>query len=302
MTAYDVDVLPSRHIPDEDRSGRLVAGRYRILRLLGRGGMGAVWLAVDCVLARTVALKESTRSRVCTGDGADDPQLREARAACAISHPGVVQVHDLVTDGGRWWIVMEALTGHTLAETVQWRGPLSVTHAVDLGLRLLEALQAVHGCGLVHGDVKPGNVHLTASGRPVLTDFGLAIGSGSRAWQDGGYVVGSPAHTAPEVVRSGVRTPASDLFALGSTLYYAVEGVRPFWAGDPVATTFAVLHDSPDPALGGAPLGQVVDGLLDKDPARRLRAEDAYTWLKEIESELTWSSVDPLDPADAASC
>jgi len=252
--------------------------------------MGVVWLAVDCVLARPVALKEPTR---CPGnlDGCEEsPFLREARSACAVSHPGVVQVYDVIVEAGREWIVMEALSGHTLAETIREHGRLPTTRVVDVGLRLLEALQAVHREGLVHGDVKPSNVHLDGTGRPILTDFGLASGIGDAAWQDEGHLVGSPPYTAPEVIRTGIRSPASDLFALGATLYHAAEGRRPFQDDDPIATTLAVLHSSPVPALDGAPLGQAIDRLLVKDPEQRLRSQDAYAWLREIDSEVTWSS------------
>jgi serine/threonine protein kinase len=273
-----------------DRSGQLVAGRYRILRLLGRGGMGWVWLAVDCVLRRPVALKEAWRPEGTTDGGQEGSPLREARAVCAVTHPGVVQVYDLVVEGGREWIVMEALSGSTLAEAIRQQGRLPVPRVVDIGLRLLEALQAVHREGLVHGDLKPSNVQLEGTGRPVLTDFGLASGAGDAAWTEVGHFVGSPPYTAPEVIRTGIRSPASDLFALGATLYHAAEGRRPFEDEGPVAITLAVLHHSPTPALDAAPLGQLIDGLLVKDPHQRLRAPDAYAWLKEIESELTWST------------
>jgi serine/threonine protein kinase len=273
-----------------DRSGQLVGGRYRVLRLLGRGGMGVVWLAVDCVLARPVALKESTRHRGDLDGCKESPFLREARSACAVAHPGVVQVYDVVVEAGSEWIVMEALSGHTLAETIREQGRLLTTHVVDVGLRLLEALQAVHREGLIHGDVKPSNVHLDGTWRPVLTDFGLASGIGETAWRDEGHFVGSPPYTAPEVIRTGIRSPASDLFALGATLYHAAEGRRPFQDDDPIATTLAVLHTSPVPALDGAPLGQVIDRLLVKDPEQRLGAQDACAWLRDIDSELAWSS------------
>lgn len=281
-----------------DRSGQLIAGRYRVLRLLGRGGMGIVWLAVDCVLGRPVALKEPTQCRGSIDGCEESPFLREARSACAVAHPGVVQVYDVVVEAGREWIVMEALSGQTLAETIREHGRLATTHVVDVGLRLLEALQAVHREGLVHGDVKPSNVHLDGTGRPVLTDFGLATGIGEAAWQDEGHLVGSPPYTAPEVIRTGSRSPASDLFALGATLYHAAEGRRPFHDDNPIATTLAVLHTSPVPALDGAPLGQAIDRLLVKDPEQRLRSQEAHAWLKEIDSELIWSGPGAESPLD----
>lgn len=285
-----------------DRSGQLVARRYRILRLLGRGGMGAVWLALDGVLKRPVALKESWRSEETADGDQDSTALREARAASAVSHPGVVQVYDLVVDHGREWIVMEALSGTTLAQLIKHEGRLPSERVVSIGLGLLTTLQAIHREGIVHGDIKPSNVQLAGSGGPVLTDFGLAA-SIARAGvlPSEGLVVGSPPYLAPEVIRNGGRSPASDLFALGATLYEAAEGRRPFDEATPVATTLAVLHQPPRPALHGCPAGPVIDGLLIKDPARRLDAQGAHAWLTEIGSELTRSSSCPL-AASAHAC
>jgi serine/threonine protein kinase len=285
-----------------DRSGQLIADRYRILRLLGRGGMGSVWLALDCVLNRPVALKESWRSKDTADGDQDSTALREARAASAVSHPGVVQIYDLVVDHGRQWIVMEALSGTTLAQLIKHEGRLPVGRVVSIGLGLLTTVQAIHREGIVHGDIKPSNVQLAATGCPVLTDFGLATSTNrAAAVPPDGLVAGSPPYLAPEVIRNGSRSPASDLFALGATLYEAAEGVRPFDEATPVATTLAVLHHSPRPALQGSPVGQVIDGLLIKDPARRLDAQDAHSWLTEIESELTRPpSSPPLTWADAS--
>jgi serine/threonine protein kinase len=292
--AVDCSESSSDRTHHRDRSGQLVAGRYRILRLLGSGGVGSVWLALDSVLRRPVAVKDPWGCATTSDGGQDGAGLREARTACAVSHPGVVQVYDLVVDGGRQWIVMEALSGHTLAEVVKEEGRLPAERVVDIGLRLLETLQAIHREGIVHGDLKPSNVQLVGTGRPVLTDFGLARGT-SEATGVGadGFVVGSPPYLAPEVIRGGSRSPASDLFALGATLYEAAEGRRPFGDATPIATTLGVLHHSPTPALQGHPLGKVIDGLLIKDHRRRLDARAACAWLTEIESELTRPSSCP---------
>jgi serine/threonine protein kinase len=268
-----------------DRTGELVAGRYRIVRRLGQGGMGSVWLAVDGTLGREVALKELKDLYLPTLEvPCEDLTLQEARAAAAVFHPGVVQVYDLVVSGAREWIVMEALAGITLTRAILENGALPVETLVPLALRLLEALHAIHDNGVVHGDIKPCNVQLTAPGRPVLTDFGLASRS-----QDGeriSHYAGSPPYMAPETIRTGVRSRASDLFALGGTLYAAAEGRRPFSEATPAGTAIAVLHKDPEIALRGAPLGRVIDGLLIKDPRQRLGLEDAYARLLAIESGL----------------
>jgi eukaryotic-like serine/threonine-protein kinase len=288
-----LNVPTGRRTTCPDRSGQLVAGRYRILRRLGEGGMGSVWLAVDCVLARAVALKESQSYDDATASGPlDSAALREARAAGVVSHPSVVKVYDLTVDGGREWIVMEALSGTTLARAISQAGRLPVEQVVDLGLRLVDALSALHRESIIHGDVKPSNVQLDGTGRPVLTDFGLATGpSDVDVVPPAGPVMGSPPYLAPEVIRTGSRSPTSDLFALGATLYEAAEGRRPFHGDSPTAAMLAVLHQVPEPTLHGTPLGQVIDGLLVKEPGDRLVARDAFARLKGIESELVrpWS-------------
>jgi serine/threonine protein kinase len=195
-----------------------------------------------------------------------------------------------VSDGGRAWIVMEPLNGPTLAEEIRRAGSLSPDQVVAIGIRLLEALQAIHREGVIHGDLKPSNVQMVGSGRPVLTDFGLASCVGDTAVGPPADLVGSPAYMAPEVLRTGARTRSSDLFSLGATLYEAAEGRRPFEDVTPIATAVAVLFDAPRPALKGTSLGRVIDGLLAKDSRLRLNADVAYAWLREIESELTWPS------------
>jgi serine/threonine protein kinase len=267
--------------------GRLVAGRYRVQRLLGKGGMGAVWLADDEVLMRPVAIKEFTLPEdVMDREAASTSVLREARAASQISHPGVVGVYDLAVEDGRRWIVMEALGGQTLAQVIRQEKRLPVERVIDIGLRLLEALRAVHGEGIVHRDVKPSNVQLCGAGRVVLTDFGLASSDDVALADGAGQFFGSPPYTAPEAVRGGTYRPASDLFSLGATLYAAVEGHQPFGDLTPFSTLMAVLHEPPTTALHAGRLGPVIDGLLTKDPAKRLSLQEAYLWLRDLQSEL----------------
>lgn len=184
--------------------------------------MGAVWLAEDEALHRSVAIKEV----VLTGMAADEErtaaharQLREARMAARVDHPGTVRVYDIVEEAGDRWVVMEALPGRTLEEALRDEGPLPVDQVASLGLRLLDALQATHRAGIVHCDVKPGNVQLCGSGRVVLTDFGIASTSGDGSSTPTDNIAGSPAYMSPERVRGGDFGPASDLFSLGATLY-----------------------------------------------------------------------------------
>jgi eukaryotic-like serine/threonine-protein kinase len=271
--------------PSTPPAGRVVAGRYRLRRLLGRGGMGAVWLATDERLRRPVATKQLVLAGAATDAERVAARVRlrsEAGLTARVDHPGTVRIYDLAEEAGEPWIVMEALEGRTLEATLRDRGPRPVGQVTGLGLRLLEVLEATHRAGVVHRDVKPSNVQLCGGGRVVLTDFGIAA-----ATQDGpggldDRVSGSPAYMAPEQVHGGKVEPASDLFSLGATLYTAVEGRSPFAKGCPAATLTAVLNDPPAPFLRAGPLGPVIDGLLAKDPGRRLGLDQARRALRSV--------------------
>ena len=248
--------------------------------------MGAVWLAADERLRRPVAIKQL----VLAGAASDEERLEarsrmryEARLSARVDHPGTVRIYDVAEEGGDPWIVMEALPGRTLEATLRSRGPLPVVPATRLGLGLLEVLEAAHRAGVVHRDVKPSNIQLCGGGRVVLTDFGIAAATRDGSGSGDGKVSGSPAYMAPEQVHGGAVEPASDLFSLGVTLYAAVEGRSPFAKGCPVATLTAVVDDPPAPLLRAGPLGPVIQGLLAKDPARRLDTGQARRALRAIQ-------------------
>jgi serine/threonine protein kinase len=255
---------------------RIVADRYRLSTLLGTGGMGAVWLAEDAVLGRVVALKQFTdrRNRACA--------LPEARAAARITHPGVVRVYDLAFDEeeGEDWIVMEALPGRSLSAIIGERGRLPVEEVTQLAWELLSALQAVHEVGLVHRDVKPSNIQVCGGGRVVLTDFGLSSPGGVQGGLRAGALAGSLPYMAPETLIDGVFGPPSDLYALGVTLYVAVEGRPPFDPGGPLSVLDSAVSARPEPARHAGPLAALLDGLLDKDPERRMDIARARAHLR----------------------
>ncbi|MET8830304.1 serine/threonine-protein kinase [Streptomyces sp. NPDC004610] len=257
---------------------RVVADRYRLLSPLGEGGMGTVWRARDEVLHREVAVKEV---RAPAGLPAPDVGRmyarleREAWAAARVAHRNVVTVYDVATEEGRPWIVMELVRGVSLAETLQAEGPIPPQRAALIGAEVLAALRAAHGAGVLHRDVKPGNVLLSNDGRVVLTDFGIATVEGSSALTMTGEVVGSPEFLAPERALGRTPGPESDLWSLGVLLYAAVEGVTPFRQDTPLSTLRAVVDEElPPPRRAGA-LAPVIEGLLRKDPAERLTAERA---------------------------
>lgn len=265
--------------------GRVIAGRYRLLGPLGRGGMGVVWRARDEVLAREVAVKEV---RAPAGlDPAEVARLyrrleREAWASARVSHRGVVTVYDVASEEGRPWIVMELVRGLSLAEVLEGEGPMTPQRTAHLGEQVLAALRSAHEAGVLHRDVKPSNVLIANDGRVVLSDFGIASLAGSSPITMPGEVVGSPEYLAPERALGRDPGPESDLWSLGVMLYAAVEAVSPFLRDSPVATLEAVVDGEPPPPRRAGPLEPVLEGLLRKDPAARLPAAEAARMLRVI--------------------
>jgi serine/threonine protein kinase len=222
--------------------------------------------------------------------------LNEARAAARVDDIGAVKIHDVVKQDGHPWIVMEMLSGRTLAAALEADGPLPIDEVTRIGLGLLDALQATHRAGIVHRDVKPGNVYLCADGRVVLLDFGIARTLGSGSAVSSGLLAGSPAYISPEQFHNGEVGLASDLFSLGATLYAAVEGRAPFDRGELFATLTAVVVDAPGPFLRGGLLGPVIDGLLAKEPDRRWSIGQARAALRAIRPERPAAAISGRPP------
>jgi serine/threonine protein kinase len=262
---------------------RLLAGRYRLLDQLGRGGMGIVWRARDELLGRPVAVKEVVVPPELPEDERDVLRrrtLREARSAARLAHPNVVMMYDVVEEDGRPWLVMELVPSRTLAQVIRERGRLPWREVAGIGLEVLAALQAARSAGVLHRDVKPSNVLLADDGRVVLTDFGIASLEGDASLTRSGTLVGSPAFIAPERVQARGAVPESDLWSLGATLYTAVEGRSPFDRGSALPTLAAAVAEPPDPAPHAGPLWPVIEGLLSKDPAVRMTAAEATRLLR----------------------
>jgi hypothetical protein len=247
--------------------------------------MGVVWRATDERLRRDVAVKEiiwppqlgeAEQDKLC------QRALREARSAARLEHPSVVRVYDVVEDDGRPWIVMPLINYPSLSEVVRAHGPLPPRRAAGIGVQLLDALQAAHAAGVLHRDVKPGNVLLGPEDQVVLTDFGMAVADGSTALTTSGVLIGSPAYMSPERARGEPATPAADMWSLGATLYAAVEGRPPFDREGALAILTAVVGGAPDPPLRAGPLWLVISGLLRKDPAKRLGAAEAGRLLRQV--------------------
>ncbi|MEV5568763.1 serine/threonine-protein kinase [Spirillospora sp. NPDC052269] len=264
---------------------KVIAGRYELLEVLGRGGMGAVWRARDRTLDREVAVKEVDLPPGLAGDQVrrvHERTFREARSAARLDHPGIVTVHDVVEEDGRPWIVMSLVRAPALDAHINRQGhPLPPVRVAAIGLDLLDALRHAHAAGVVHRDVKPGNV-LVRDDRAVLTDFGIASIAGDETLTQTGVVVGSPAYLAPEQARHQKATPASDLWSLGATLYAAVEGRPPYTRDDVWGVMAALLADDPDPPRLAGPLTPVLTGLLQRDPDRRMGADEAERALRQV--------------------
>lgn len=287
----DGDAMSSQGIG----AGQVLAGRYRLAEVIGRGGMGQVWRAHDEVLHRIVAIKELTGSMYVSQADLRVLHARtrtEARAAARISHPGVVTVHDVLDHDDRPWIVMEYVDGPSLADAITEHGPegrLPVPEVARIGLEVLRALGAAHGAGVLHRDVKPANILLGPDGRALITDFGIAAIEGDSTITRTGEIVGSIDYLAPERVRGADPGPASDLWSLGATLYAAVEGLSPFRRTSALTTMQAVIDEDPAYPRQAGPLGPVVMALLRKDPLDRPSAQEAEQMLQ--------AAVEGRDPA-----
>jgi hypothetical protein len=270
--------------PSEE--GRILAGRYELLTPLGAGGMGRVWLARDEVLRRDVAVKEVILPEGLTHDEREElcvRTMREAQAAAQLNHPNVVQIYDVVEEQERPWIVMEYLKARSLFQVIKSDGPLPPRRVAEIGLAVLSALQAAHAVGIIHRDVKPGNVLLTDDGRVALTDFGLATFTGSEGdVTRPGLILGSVQYVAPERARDGTSSRESDLWALGATLYAAVEGRSPYARDSSMATLTALATTGPDPFERAGPLKTVLNGLLRRNPKSRMDAIEVERYLRRI--------------------
>jgi serine/threonine protein kinase len=232
----------------------LVGGRYRLLEVIGVGGMGRVWRAQDELLHRVVAAKEIDPPHEVAASEMVKLQLntmREARAAARLDHPGIVQVYDVIWWPDRSWIVMEYVPSRSLHEAVRDAGPFRHRDAARIGLGILSALRAAHAAGVLHRDVKPHNVLLAQNGRIVLTDFGLATIEGMRAGPD--PLLGSPHYLAPERLRGAAAGASTDMWSLGATLYAAVEGRAPFQRETMIGSLTALMTEPPDPPARPGP-------------------------------------------------
>ncbi|MFD3946246.1 protein kinase [Streptomyces sp. NPDC058579] len=289
--------------------GEILGGRYRVTATIGRGGMGVVAKAVDQVLNREVAVKVLRAFTDASPAELADLRVRmqrEAQAAARIRHSGVVTVHDVIEERGLPVIVMELVDGPSLDDVLTQRGPLDPREAAAIGARLMDALDAAHRAGVLHRDVKPGNVLLEHGGRVVLTDFGIASmdTSGDEALAkltQSGQIVGSLDYLPPERAQGQEPGAASDIWALGMTLYAAVEGASAFRRTSVWSTLAAIVGEPLPEPLRAGPLAPVLRALMAKDPRQRPDAARARELLEAVAAgatpDLTPDATTNLAPA-----
>jgi serine/threonine protein kinase len=254
--------------PTTERA-RVIADRYELVREIGRGGMGTVWLGRDTVLGREVALK-----RIGLLPGAASPDLqraaREARLAARLNHPHVVAVFDLIEDGEDNWLVMEYVEGITLSALVSRDGALTPDEAAPLVRQAADALAAAHEAGIVHRDVKPSNMLITPSGQVTLTDFGIARAEADASLTRTGLVTGSPAYLAPEVASGATATEASDVWSWGATLYHLLAGRPPYDVSENLmGGLYKIVHEDPPRLANAGWLTPALEHTMTRDPAAR---------------------------------
>lgn len=258
--------------------GELVAERYRLASVIGRGAMGVVWLARDERLDRDVAVKqlliEGSPDRAlaeATPEQAAARAMREARIAARLRHPNAIAVHDVVEHDGKPCLIMEYLHSQPLDAVMLARGGvLAPDEVAAIGAQIAAALAEAHLAGIVHRDVKPENVLITEDGTAKITDFGVSRAAGVGTVTTTGILAGTPAYLAPEVAGGGKATPRSDVFSLGAMLYAAVEGLPPFGIDDnPIALLHRAAHGEINPPQRSGPLTELLLWLLRRDPAER---------------------------------
>jgi serine/threonine protein kinase len=247
----------------------VIAGRYTLEREIGRGGTGAVHLGRDEVLGRPVALK-----RIGMVPGADAPDLaraeREARLAAKLNHQHVVGVYDLVVEDDHQWLVMEYIEGETLSERIRRLGRLEHADAASLMWQAADALAEAHAHDIVHRDVKPSNIMVTASDQAKLTDFGIARAQADPSLTQTGLVTGSPAYLAPEVASGSTATAASDVWSLGATLYHALAGRPPYDVGENlIGALYKIVNEDPPRLPDAGPMATVLEHTMVRDPQQR---------------------------------
>ncbi len=253
--------------------GTVIAGRYRLVDQLAVGGMGSVWRAWDELLERPVAVKQLLTQPGLSHDDTDTARLRvirEARITARLHHPNAVTLYDVVEDDGHPCLIMQYVPSKSLSTLIRETGPVDIRFATRTGAELASALATAHRVGVVHRDVKPGNVLITEDGSAKLTDFGISHAVGDVTLTSTGVLTGTPAFLAPEVARGEQSGFPADVFSLGATLYAALEGFPPFGTDpNPMAVLHRVASGKLLPPQQSGPLTPLITRMLSTDPSAR---------------------------------
>lgn len=276
----------------------LIGNRYRVVRAIGRGGMGTVWLCTDEMLGREVAVKQVG---LFFEESATDTAraLREARNTAALNHPHVVAVFDVAEDGDSVWLVMEHVPSRTLSELIAAEGRLDPLRVARIGAQVADGLAAAHARGMIHRDVKPSNILVTEDDVAKIGDFGIARGRDDPQLTQTGLVTGTPSYFSPELARGGDPGPETDVWALGATLYLAVEG-RPAYTdkGNALAVLQTIANEPAPPAEHAERLAEPLSRMMDRDPATRWLMADAAQVLRRVADEpVMWDTGTSALPA-----
>jgi eukaryotic-like serine/threonine-protein kinase len=259
-----------------------IAGRYQVVREVGRGGMGAVWLCEDQRLGRQVAVKQVGHV---TGETAPDVAraMREARSSAPLNHPNVVAIYDAIEEGDHIWLVMEYVPGRTLSQIISEDGPVPPERVALIGAQVADGLAAAHERGTIHRDIKPSNILIGPEGRAKISDFGISRTAGEETLTQTGMLSGTPSYLSPEIARGEDPSPVSDVWALGATLYAAVEGHPPYASQpNPLATLQNIVNQPvPRPERAGVVTEPIVR-MMDPDPQSRWAVADAAHALHRI--------------------
>lgn len=268
----------------------LVAGRYRLTSRIGGGGMGTVWLARDQLLDREVAVKQVLSTEGLSDESADNIRkraMREGRIAAKLSHRNAIAMHDVALDRGEPWLVMEYLPSHSVAQILGSSGTLGVAESAKIGAQVADAMAEAHAAGIVHRDIKPGNILIAGTGRAAglvkITDFGISRAKDDVALTQTGVITGTPAYFAPEVARGAEPSEASDVYSLGATVYTMVEGEPPFGVDDnPLALLHKVARAQINPMTKAGPLEPVILKMLEPSPTKRIDMAQARDALAQV--------------------
>ena len=260
----------------------LIGGRYRVESAIGRGGMGTVWLCLDETLHRRVAVKQVG---LLPGESVTDSAraFREARSSAGLSHHHVVTVFDVVEESGHIWLVMEHVPGRSLSQIIKQDGALDPAAVARIGAQVADGLSALHADGIIHRDVKPGNVLIRDDGVAKISDFGIARTAGDATLTQAGYLTGTPSYFSPALARGLEPTPADDVWALGATLFAAVEGHSPYaQRNNPMEVLHEINSGERPRAQRAQFLEPALERMLDRDPVSRWTMADAGHTLRRL--------------------